>query len=140
MVGAARRTLSIVRVLVSRRWLGIHFAVIAGVLGCIALCWWQIMRADGGNARSLGYAFEWPTFAVIIVVMWIRAMRDEVRRPAGDSQPSADSAAPAADDLLVPSWPSREDVIAADEAEDPELAAYNRRLAALHAADTQQRR
>lgn len=120
------------RVLFTRRWLAIHLGLVVAVAACGALMWWQIVRAGEGNPRSLGYSFEWPTFAVILVVLWVRAMRDELR---GSARPEVRVAAP---EPAEPDWfdgLTREDIIAADEAEDPELAAYNRRLAALNASD-----
>ena len=129
------------RTLFSRRWIGIHLGVWFAVAGCVALCWWQISRASEGNARSLGYAFEWPTFAIIILVMWVKAMRDELRgTPVVGTVADAEAPDHLADlDLPPRSWPTREEIVAADEAEDPELAAYNRRLAALHERDVRGR-
>lgn len=134
--GPARTTYArCVRVLFSRRWLLLHLGLVAAVVGCVALCWWQITRASEGNPRSFGYAFEWPTFAVILVVLWIRGMREAVRGPGvvvseldevPDEEPNRS---------LIDGGFTREEIIAVDEAEDPELAAYNRKLAALHAAD-----
>ena len=123
------------RVLLTRRWLGIHLGVLLGVLACIGLGWWQFSRAAEGNARSLGYAFEWPTFAIILIVLWIRGMRDVVQGRRKPTPPPA-----RVFDGLYRAGPTREQVIAADEADDPELAAYNARLAALHASDLEKRR
>lgn len=124
------------RTFFSRRWIGIHLGVWFAVAVCAGLCWWQISRASEGNARSLGYAFEWPTFAIIIVVMWIKAMRDERRGTPPGLEAEVEAPDPLAHlDLPQRSKPTREEIVAADEAEDPELAAYNRRLAALHERD-----
>jgi len=113
----------------------LHLGLVITVAGCVALCWWQITRAADGNPRSLGYAFEWPTFAVILIVLWIRGMRDAVRGPAfNDRGLVADDDGPRVEQVFEGGL-TRADIIAADEAEDPELAAYNRRLAALYAAD-----
>src|SRR5260370_28344722 len=62
---------------VALRWLGLHTAMIVIVAGFLALGWWQLRRAAGGNALSWGYTFEWPLFAGFVVVFWIKAMRDE---------------------------------------------------------------
>ena len=74
------------RRLLTPPWIVLHcFAVVLtiafGVLG-----WWQLSRAQGGNAISWGYAFEWPLFAVFTVALWIRQMRLELRkdRPEGE--------------------------------------------------------
>lgn len=55
------------------------FAVVLTV-GFGVLGWWQLTRAQGGNAISWGYAFEWPLFAVFTLVLWIRQMRLELRK------------------------------------------------------------
>ena len=108
--------------------------MLLGVLACIGLGWWQFSRAIDGNARSLGYAFEWPTFAIILIVLWIRGMRDVVR-----ARPPVVPPPPRVFEGLDRAGPTRAEIIAADEAEDPELAAYNARLAALHASDLEKR-
>jgi DNA-binding transcriptional regulator of glucitol operon len=76
--------------------------------------------------RSWGYTFEWPLFAIFVIVMWIKMIYDEVHaeeRDEAGTEPSAPTAAPAA--------------VAAQDmqngADDPELAAYNRYLARLNA-------
>jgi integral membrane protein len=59
-------------------WLGLH--ALAGALFSAFLWfgWWQFHRAVEGNGRSWGYTFEWPIFAVFVVVMWIKMMYDEL--------------------------------------------------------------
>ena len=106
-------------------------------VGCQGMAWWQLTRAQGGNALSWGYTFEWPVFGVFAVAFWIKLIRDERRklglaapverqrltepvlRPARNPARLARRHRPAADDdRLGP----------ADDA-DPKLAAYNRYLA-----------
>jgi hypothetical protein len=76
-----------VRRLLTPPWIVLHcFAVVLtvafGLLG-----WWQLSRAQGGNAISWGYAFEWPLFAVFTLALWIRQMRLELAkdRPEGET-------------------------------------------------------
>jgi len=108
--------------------------VLVAVTGFLALGWWQAIRAGDGNARSYGYAAEWPTFALIVLFLWVRAMRTELRTPEGaPPEPAHTSAIPHERELVV------QDVIAAHEADDPELAAYNRYLGGLHQKDLQMR-
>ncbi len=120
----------------SRRWLGLHAAMVVIVVGFLELGWWQLRRAQGGNALSWGYTFEWPLFAGFVVVFWIKAMRDELheaRAREGKPATRAVQAAPAAS--AAPAMPMtlpsglRSDRGATDgaedEHEDEELAAYN---------------
>lgn len=94
------------------------------------LGWWQWQRGESGNLRSFGYAFEWPAFAVFVIVFWIRMMRDELRPPAPDprededEQQAATLARQRAELVPQPGPPAEQD--------DPELAAYNAYLARLH--------
>ncbi len=133
----------------SLRWLGLHTAMVAIVAGFLALGWWQLTRAEGGNALSWGYTFEWPLFAGFVVVFWIKAMRDELHEAQARDGRRADSAAPA-EPVALPDGlrPGRtagqrahsadqstqragQDVV--DDHEDEELAAYNAYLDRLNA-------
>lgn len=85
---------------------------------CLALGWWQAGRAAEGNTLSWAYMFEWPLFAIFLIVLWVREMRIAVRGEAKPEEPPA---------------PRRAPVITRREANlddgDPE---YNRYLAALN--------
>ena len=114
----------------TRQWLGTHALVLFAVFAFLALGWWQASRAGDGNMRSYGYALQWPTFAIIVIFLWIRAMRTELRTPPVDpNMPGAFDAAQ--------TQPSVEPIT--DE-NDPELAAYNRYLADLNRQDAHSRR
>jgi hypothetical protein len=91
------------------------------VPGCLALGWWQLHRALSGNALSWAYTVEWPFFAGYGVYMWWRILHEQPAGPAraGDREEA------------LRSGPEPFE----DEEEDEELAAYNRYLAELHAAD-----
>lgn len=113
----------------TRRWLLWHALMIILVTAFCVLGWWQWQRGESGNLRSFGYAFEWPAFAVFVIVFWIRMMRDELRPPAPDPREDADEqrAAEFAQQRAEVARPT-----AAAEEDDPELAAYNAYLARLH--------
>lgn len=99
-------------------WLGLH-AIAIVLIGVFLLAgWWQLERATGGNLQSWAYTFEWPLFAVFVVVMWVRMVRDELSPPEDEEEgePAAEVTPP----VLI------------DDEEDAELAAYNRRLARLN--------
>ncbi|MBO0871648.1 MAG: hypothetical protein J2P15_24110 [Micromonosporaceae bacterium] len=103
------------------------------VAGCLALGWWQIGRATGGNTLSYGYAVEWPVFALFVIFMWYREVqtvlrgapppaepvREPVCRPLTEAGPGTIQLPP----RPVAPAPSTED--------DPELVAYNEMLAWL---------
>jgi hypothetical protein len=112
-----------VRRLVTRGWLARHALAAVLVAGCLALGWWQIRRAAGGNALSWAYAVEWPVFAGFVVFIWWR----EVRRALGHEPPPR-TAEPARRPVIT-----ARPVPVADDHADPELAAYNDLLAWLSA-------
>ena len=99
-------------------WIGLHSIAIV-LIGVFMLAGWcQLSRAQGGNLQSWAYVIEWPMFAIFVVVMWVRMVRDELRGESGESEADVpESAAPAAE---------------IDDEDDEELAAYNRRLARLN--------
>lgn len=123
---------------VRERWLSgrafaLHLFVLLFVPGCAAAAWWQITRATDGNGLSYLYAVEWPIFAVLGVYFWwmfIHTDYDNVglkgmRRLAANraAAPGVDADATALVSAMSP--------VHIDEDADPELAAYNARLAAL---------
>ena len=129
------------------RWLGLHAAMVVIFAGFLALGWWQLHRAEGGNALSWGYTFEWPLFAGFAVVFWVKMMRDEVREARG--REAAEQGAGGEPDTGTPAEPltlpagalarrahrgtGAEDAQIPDDEQDDELAAYNAYLARLNA-------
>jgi DNA-binding transcriptional regulator of glucitol operon len=107
----------------SRRAVLLHLTALVVVPGCLALGWWQLHRALSGNTLSWAYTVEWPFFAAYGVYMWWRILHEQPTKP---SQTSSGSAL----DQPLTSEPDRY-----EEAEDEELAAYNRYLAQLNATD-----
>jgi DNA-binding transcriptional regulator of glucitol operon len=111
-------------------WLGLHALAIALFSAFIGFGWWQLERAQEGNDRSWGYVFEWPLFSVFVVVMWVKMVRDEL----------SDDKEPADEAVAEPTRPlSEAEIIRQHEAEDENLAAYNRYLARLNAESHRQR-
>jgi DNA-binding transcriptional regulator of glucitol operon len=99
-------------------WLGLHLIAIV-LIGVFLLAgWWQLTRAQGGNLQSWAYVIEWPMFAVFVVAMWVRMVRDELRGETRETR------------TVVPSRAAPQ--VEIDDEDDEELAAYNRRLARLN--------
>lgn len=115
--------------LLSRRWLARHALLLAAVSVFALLGWWQLSRAQGGNARSIGYAFEWPLFAVFAVYWWARTIHLERHPP----DPTAEAASDAK--LRQAEADAALRTAAIEEEPDDELDAYNNYLAQLHAQD-----
>lgn len=62
-------------------WLARHVAALTLVAAFLALGWWQISRAAGGNTLSWAYAVEWPVFAGFVVFIWFREVRRTLHGP-----------------------------------------------------------
>jgi hypothetical protein len=102
------------------------------VPGCAVAAWWQINRAADGNQLSYLYSVMWPVFGLLGITFWwlllhtdydtvgLKGMRRQIQE---ETQRTA--TAPAAPAAPTPPVVSSE--------EDPELAAYNARLAELAA-------
>lgn len=76
------------RQLFTARWLGLTAAMIALAAAFCVLGAWQWHRATAdGNARSLGYSLEWPAFAIMVVVMYVKTFREELRGDRKHSPP-----------------------------------------------------
>jgi len=137
----------------SRRAISLHVALIVFVPGCVALTWWQVSRALGGNTLSWVYTFEWPIFAGYALYMWWKLVHDEPvpEGPLSEEplprEPVRREPAHHGPDRTVLAAGSGEagnscEADEADEAgeageedeEDDELAAYNRYLAELNAS------
>ena len=120
------------RFLLTPKWLGWHAFAVAAVVGMLWLGDWQFHRAESGNGLSWAYTFEWPIFAVFAVVFWAKTIRDELNPPAARAKADGielpASAGPGPGSGGRDGQESRAD----QEADDPELAAYNAYLARLN--------
>jgi DNA-binding transcriptional regulator of glucitol operon len=109
----------------SKRAVFLHLAFLLFVPVCVAATWWQVTRAEDGNDLSYLYSFMWPAFAIIGVYFWwmfLHTDYDTVGRKGLQHQMSP-----------APSSQSPAQVAAVEghDDQDPDLAAYNARLAAL---------
>lgn len=97
-----------------RRLARLHAGLVAATVLCTTAFVVELLRALGGNTLSWAYVFEWPILLGYGIYMWSRLVREE----RGGSDLQAVVAAPAVDE------------------DDAALAAWNRYLAELHAADS----
>ncbi len=141
------------------RCMGMHLTLLVLLPAFAWLTWWQLSRALGGNTLSWAYTFEWPLFAGYAVYMWWQLIHDQTtavtRRalPSG-SEPGSDAGhrppgwaltggrkknvAIAARSAVDEGSPVRGERFAEQTAEEAaRLAAYNRYLADLNAADAE---
>lgn len=123
LAGAVRRSVTtVLRLLVSPRWLGRHLLLVVAVCCLLLLGRWQWTRGTADHdLRNLLYGIQWWIFAGLACYGWFRALRGELR----PGPPEAPAAQPP---ILAAGGTSP--VIDED---DEELVAYNRYLAALHA-------
>jgi len=117
----------------SGRAVSLHIALLLFVPGCGLAAWWQITRAFDGNGLSYLYSAEWPIFAGLAVYFWwmllhtdydtvgLKGMRNQMAAMAAEAHEALHS---------EPASPRDSSALATD---DPELVAYNARLAALAA-------
>src|ERR1700691_2707807 len=123
----------------SKRALSLHLAVLVFVPGCAVAAWWQIHRAEDGNQLSYLYSVMWPAFGILGVYFWwmllhtdydtvgLKGMRRQQEAAALDDPGTVAPATPGPDTQQ----PTASAQAAAFAVEDPELAAYNARLAEL---------
>jgi hypothetical protein len=121
------------------------------------LTWWQLTRALDGNTLSWAYTFEWPLFAGYAVYVWWQLIHDQTTAVTRRVLPPTTGEGPEGDHSQ-PGWAlsggrGKNVAIAARSAVDghakvhgerfaeqtddeaARLAAYNRYLAELNAAD-----
>ncbi len=120
-----------------------HLLTIGAMLTCGWLAAWQWQRAGSamGSALNVGYGLQWPVFAIFFGVMWWRMLSMEIRRIRGElpedpweDERAAPQPAPVAEGPSPFTPRPVADVLRVED-DDPELAAYNRMLAALAERD-----
>jgi hypothetical protein len=119
----------------SRRALLLHLSVLVFVPGCALAAWWQINRAADGNQLSYLYSVLWPAFGLLGLYFWwmlIHTDYDSVGlKGMQRQQAAAISTDVEATQAASPTPGVAAPIVSAEE--DPELAAYNARLATLAA-------
>lgn len=120
-------------------WIARHVLALVGTAGCLALGWWQLSRATGGNGLSWGYTFEWPVFAGFVIFLWYREVQLELRKSRGEPEAPETAEEDEKQPERLPGSPVtvgrpvRVTVRRTATEDDPELAAYNDYLAWLAA-------
>src|ERR1700712_2936492 len=116
-----------------------HLFTLGAMVTCGFLAAWQWRRAGSamGGALNVGYGLQWPAFAVFFGWIWWRMLRIEIAK-LREAEPMPEPvAAPRASHPAGPSpfvhRPGRVPTVPDDDV--PELAEYNRRLAALAERD-----
>jgi len=136
----------------SKRAVSLHVAVLVFVPGCAVAAWWQVSRAEDGNQLSYLYSVMWPVFGLLAIFFWWMLIHTDydtvglkgMQHRQAVELAEADGSAGAADQADAPEGPpDRPDPAAASSPaaarapfsadDDPELAAYNARLAELAA-------
>ena len=120
----------------SRRAFLLHLTALVVVGACVWLGWWQFDRARSGNSLSWAYVFEWPIFAGYGTFMWWKMLHE----PFSPSTGSERLLAPGNDLGTTGLSEFQRERQLQDEADDEELAAYNRYLAELSESDRQKSR
>lgn len=135
----------------SRRALLLHATLAVTFPGFLALGWWQLHRALGGNELSWAYTVEWPLFSGYSVFMWWKLLHEAPDAPssaqASPPPPEEDATevGPGKDAAAEPAragaWPpgrrpaegaARQAAEPEDEDLDAALEAYNTYLAQLN--------
>lgn len=106
--------------LLAPRWLVRHVLLVASLVLCVLCFRWQLERAlERDSILNWSYTIEWGLFGAFALLTWGWFLRDELRGPDIGEFVPAPSYQPVAQPV--------------SDAEDPELAAYNRYLAELNA-------
>lgn len=103
--------------------------VLVSVVAFLALAWWQFQRFESvtGDGQNLGYALQWPLFAIFVIYAYRRFVQYEDEGPPA---PPADRVTEIPPGLL----PQRPPPAAVDST-DTTLAEYNAYLHALAEED-----
>lgn len=130
------------RLVLSPRWVVWHVLTLGAMVTCGFLSAWQWHRAGSamGSALNIGYGIQWPIFAIFFGVMWWRFLRMEMRalreaQAAAPGPAAPEQVPPPAGAGPSPFRRSPLHVAPVTDEEDPELAEYNRMLAALARRD-----
>lgn len=119
----------------SGRALSLHLAVLVLVPACALAAWWQINRAADGNQLSYLYSVMWPVFGLLAVYFWWMLIHTDFETVGlkGMQRQQAESVSTEPDPAAAAAAALEPRPVITSTTEDPELAAYNARLAGLAA-------
>jgi DNA-binding transcriptional regulator of glucitol operon len=118
-----------VLLLLRPKWLAWHAFALVATYAMLRLGLWQWHRAHATHsAQNMGYALQWPAFALFGLAVWWKVCRDAVHPP--EDAPPAEQAEKKPVRRRAPAPAAT--VAAVTDEEDPELAAYNRYLTRLN--------
>lgn len=130
---------AVIRALRLRKWWWVHLLVLAAVAVQLRLGLWQWHRATSptGGFQNYAYAVQWPIFALFTIVLWVKTVREEARREAGQPvEREARRPMPAEPVFIDEVDGVRQGIVTrmptVDE-DDAEVLAYNAYLARLNA-------
>lgn len=103
---------------------------LTGATVCMLLAWWQWSRweSNSGTFQNLGYALQWPAFAVFCIYAYRKFVLLE-SQPESAPRPDRPTEIP---EELLPPRPSAATLAGHD---DPVLSEYNRYLSSLPGAE-----
>ena len=109
--------------------------VVIAATACLALAWWQWGRfeSNSGTFQNLGYALQWPAFAIAVVYAYRQFVVME-RDPEATHDAASKSGPTQIPEGVLPTRPSSADpsVAILNSEPDDEMAEYNRYLADLN--------
>jgi hypothetical protein len=142
-----------------------HVTLLVLLPAFVWLTRWQLSRALGGNMLSWAYTFEWPLFGVYAIYVWWQLLHDQPTAVTRRILPASGGADGPEEEHDQPGWalsggrkknvavaarsvideeegrPLHHDRFAEQTPEEAaQLAAYNRYLAELKAADAESSR
>ena len=119
----------------SRRAVSLHLAVFVFVPGCAVAAWWQITRAADGNQLSYLYSVMWPVFGILGVYFWWMLIHTDYETVGFEGHAATAGRGGRGPGVAISLDVSdtRPERCTVSAEEDPELAAYNARLAELAA-------
>ena len=122
--------------LLTKSWLAGHAFVVLAVAAFCLLGWWQWERAHeaSGGMQNFGYALQWPAFAIMLLAVWVKSMRDELKPGSKEGDQRRALSRRETQPSSGISLASRQHPASYADEDDEELAAYNRYLSQVNAA------